>query len=82
MQPRTLEERITATGSIVADEAVELVSEVSGKVVSIAFEEGSVVKKGDVLLKINDEELAAQAARAESRVTLARAQAARQTQLR
>jgi len=81
VQPRTLEERITATGSIVADEAVELVSEVSGKVVSIAFEEGSVVKKGDVLLKINDEELAAQAARAESRVTLARAQAARQTQL-
>jgi len=81
VHPRNLEERITATGSIVADEAVELVSEVSGKVVSIAFEEGSVVKKGDVLLKINDEELAAQAARAESRVTLARAQAGRQTQL-
>jgi membrane fusion protein, multidrug efflux system len=48
---------------------------------SITFEEGSIVKKGDLLLKINDEELAAQAARAESRVTLARAQAARQNQL-
>lgn len=81
IQARSLEERITATGSIVADEAVELVSEVSGKVVSIAFEEGTEVKRGDVLLKINDEELAAQAARAESRVTLARAQAARQNQL-
>jgi membrane fusion protein (multidrug efflux system) len=81
IQPRLLTERITATGSIVADEAVELVSEVSGKVVSIAFEEGSAVKRGDLLLKINDEELAAQAARAESRVVLARAQAARQNQL-
>ena len=81
IQARSLDERITATGSIVADEAVELVSEISGKVVSIAFEEGSLVKKGDLLLKINDEELAAQAARAESRVTLARAQSARQNQL-
>lgn len=81
IQPRLLTERITATGSILADEGVELVSEVSGKVVLIAFEEGSVVKRGDLLLKINDEELAAQAARAESRVVLARAQAARQNQL-
>src|SRR5688500_12218207 len=48
IQPRTLEERIIATGSIVADEAVELVSEVSGKVMSITFEEGSIVKKGDL----------------------------------
>lgn len=81
IQPRSLEERITATGAIVADESVELVTEISGKVESIAFEEGSGVKRGDVLLKINDEELAAQAARAESRVTLARAQAERQKQL-
>lgn len=81
VQSRTLQERITATGAIVADESIELVSEVSGKVVSISFEEGSLVKAGDVLLKIDDTELAAQAARAESRVALARAQAGRQNQL-
>lgn len=81
VEPRTLEERITATGSVNADEAVEIVSEVSGKAVMVAFDEGSRVKQGDVLVKIDDRELAAQAARAESRVQLARAQAERQNQL-
>lgn len=81
VQSRPLQERITATGSIVADEAVELVSEVSGKVVEIAFDEGTRVRQGDVLLKIDPSELAAQAARAHSRVELARVQAMRQRQL-
>lgn len=81
IEPRTLAERVTATGSVTADEAVEIVSEVAGKVVAISFEEGGRVRRGDVLLKIDDQELAAQLARAESRASLARAQAARQGQL-
>lgn len=79
--PRLLQERVTATGSVAADEAVELVSEIAGKVVGLAFEEGSRVRAGDVLVKLDDAELAAQLARAESRVALARAQAERQKQL-
>ncbi len=79
VQPLT--ERITATGTLRADESVDLVSELSGKVVAIEFEEGTRVQRGAVLLKIDDSELRAQLARAQSRVSLARAQAERQKQL-
>lgn len=81
VEPRLLQERVTATGSVAADESVELVSEIAGKVVAMAFDEGARVKRGDVLVKLDDAELAAQLARAQSRVRLARAQAERQTQL-
>lgn len=81
IESRLLQERVTATGSIAADESVELVSEIAGKVTAMAFDEGSRVKQGEVLLKLEDAELAAQLARAVSRVELARAQAERQRQL-
>ncbi len=51
---------VNVTGTIVADENVDLNSEVSGKVESILFEEGQEVKKGAVLLLINDDELQAE----------------------
>jgi membrane fusion protein (multidrug efflux system) len=79
--PRLFKESITATGTLAADESVDLVSELSGKIVSIDFREDSRVSRGDVLLKIDDTELRAQLARAESRLNLARAQAKRQEQL-
>lgn len=78
IEPRLLQERVTATGSITADESLELVSEIAGKVVALAFDEGARVAKGDVLVKLDDAELLAQLTRAESRVELARAQAERQ----
>ncbi len=81
IEPRLLQERVTATGSVAADESVELVSEIAGKVIAMAFDEGARVKRGDVLVKLDDAELAAQFTRAESRVRLARAQAERQNQL-
>jgi len=79
--PRLLKEQITATGTLAADESVDLVSELSGKIVSIDFREDSKVSRGDVLLRIDDTELRAQLARAESRLNLAQAQARRQEQL-
>ena len=57
--PRKFEESITVTGSLRAEEGVDLQVEVSGKVVSINFIEGTAVKKGELLLKINDSELQA-----------------------
>lgn len=56
-------ETITATGTLRAQESVELQVEVSGKIVAINFKEGSPVKKGDLLVKINDAELQATLAR-------------------
>lgn len=81
VEPRLLHERVTATGSVTADESVDLVSEIAGKVMKLGFEEGAPVKKGDLLVQLDDAELSAQLARAESRLELAKAQAERQRQL-
>lgn len=60
VQPGPLENKIQATGSVIANEEVELRSELPGRIVNISFEEGSYVAKGALLLKIDDRELQAQ----------------------
>jgi membrane fusion protein (multidrug efflux system) len=65
LQPGMLENNITSTGTILANEDVEIRSEISGRIVSISFTEGSFVKKGDTLLRIDDRELKAQEKRLE-----------------
>ena len=71
VKPQKLDNRILTTGTIMANEEVELKTETSGKVVKILFKEGTRVKKGDLLVKINDEELQAQLSRAKSALNLA-----------
>ncbi|RWU05587.1 efflux RND transporter periplasmic adaptor subunit [Pedobacter chitinilyticus] len=51
---------IDITGSIEANEAVTLRSEVAGLVTGIYFKEGSNVSKGAALVKINDRDIQAQ----------------------
>jgi membrane fusion protein (multidrug efflux system) len=60
LKPQALENKIMTTGTVLANEEVELRSEVEGRVVQINFREGSRVGKGDLLIKINDAELQAQ----------------------
>ncbi len=60
VHPQTLNTRITATGSLLANEEVVLQPETSGKVEKILFKEGSVVSLGDLLVKINDDVLQAE----------------------
>jgi membrane fusion protein, multidrug efflux system len=60
VKPGHLDNRLIVTGSILSNESLELKSEISGKITKIAFGEGSRVKKGDVLVRINDEEIRAQ----------------------
>jgi membrane fusion protein (multidrug efflux system) len=74
-------EHLVATGSVLAEESVELTSEIAGKVVDVRFEEGSRVKKGDVLVKLDDSELRAELDRTLSQADLAELQAARQKEL-
>ena len=69
---------IPVTGLLVANEEVELVSETAGKVVKIAFEEGTLVKKGTLLVKVDDSDLQAQLARAEFQKELLAAKLERQ----
>ncbi len=51
---------VRSTGTLRPDEEVDLAFETSGKIVSIKFTEGTRVKKGDLLAKINDRPLQAQ----------------------
>ncbi|HUH27512.1 efflux RND transporter periplasmic adaptor subunit [Gelidibacter sp.] len=53
-------ENLTLSGTLEANEEIELRSEVSGIVESINFEEGSKVSKGQILFHVNDIELRAQ----------------------
>jgi membrane fusion protein, multidrug efflux system len=71
VKPGDVENDIVASGTIMANESVELKSEISGRVVGITFKEGSRVKKGDLLLRINDADLQAQLLRAEAQLRLA-----------
>ena len=76
-----LTERLATTGTVRANEEVEIVSEISGKISNIAFKEGSQVAAGQLLLKIDDSELIADRQRAVYRVDLAERAEARQQQL-
>jgi membrane fusion protein (multidrug efflux system) len=60
VKPGLLELSISAAGTLMPSEEVEVTTEVSGLVKSIHFDEGSIVKKGELLLRINDDELQAQ----------------------
>ena len=50
---QSLTDKVISTGSIIPDEEVDLSFESSGKVVNIYFSEGTHVKAGDLLAKIN-----------------------------
>ncbi len=76
-----MRERIRATGSLLADEAVDLAAEASGRVTRIAFREGSRVRRGQLLLTLNDAELRAQRERLRYRIELATTREDRQRRL-
>ncbi len=80
--PERLTERLSTTGTVRANEQVELVSEISGKIEEILFREGSRVKKGQLLLKIDDSELQAQREREVFRLELAERRERQKKQLR
>jgi len=71
VKPDKISNRIMATGTVLANEEVELRSEITGKVEQILFREGSWAKKGDLLVKINDSELQAQLMKLQSQEGLA-----------
>ncbi|MFN0255419.1 efflux RND transporter periplasmic adaptor subunit [Pedobacter ureilyticus] len=72
---------IEITGSIEANEAVTLRSEVAGLVTGIYFKEGSNVSKGTTLVKINDRDIQAQLREAITRQNLSASNENRAKQL-
>jgi membrane fusion protein, multidrug efflux system len=60
IKPEHFSKEVRSTGTLRPDEEVDLAFETSGKIISIKFTEGTRVKKGDLLAKINDRQLQAQ----------------------
>ena len=58
--PQEFADNLSLSGTLEANEEIELRTEVSGVVEQINFEEGSFVAKGQALVKVNDIELRAQ----------------------
>lgn len=79
--PTQMNELIYSTGSLIPDEEVELSFETSGKVVGIFFKEGTRVKKGVLLAKINDRPLQAQLLKLQAQHKLTEEREFRQRQL-
>ena len=60
VSPSTIYDKINSTGTVIANEEVELRNEIPGRVVHIYFKEGTHVNKGELLVKIFDNDLQAQ----------------------
>lgn len=52
---RTITRLVTATGKIQPEVEVKIAPEVSGEIVELPFREGAAVKKGDLLLRVKDD---------------------------
>lgn len=81
MEPQRLVEELATTGTILANERVELVSEVAGKITRIHFDEGGRVRKGELLVELDDSTLQAEAERIRYRLELAERREMRQREL-
>ena len=68
LKPGTISKRITTVGKLRANESVTIKAEMQGRIKEITFKEGTQVKKGDILIRFDDEELQAELARAEADV--------------
>lgn len=79
--PQRLKEALSATGGLHPWESIQLRTERPGIVREIAFVEGGKVRKGDLLVKIDDSELRAQLQRAEAELALAASSEKRQRDL-
>jgi membrane fusion protein (multidrug efflux system) len=59
-------DKFEVVGTIEADEAASIVSEIDAAVIELPFEEGSAVKRGRLIAHLDDSQLAAEVARTEA----------------
>jgi len=81
VQKESWESRVTAVGSLEAVQGVTVTAELTGKVVEIAFEPGSRVKAGDLLVQQDISVESAQLRAAEASMMLAKSNFDRSRQL-
>jgi membrane fusion protein, multidrug efflux system len=73
---------ISAIGSLLSDESVQVSAETNGRIAEVGFREGDRVAAGQVLFKLDGRIIAAQRADAEARLKLAEINYQRYTKLR
>lgn len=71
LKPQEFKDNLSLSGSLEANEQVDIRSEVTGVVQSINFDEGSKVNEEQILIKVNDIELRAQLSKVETAQKLA-----------
>lgn len=81
IKPEMLSNEVYASGTIMANEEVELRPELSGKITQLNFTEGTKVTKGQLLVKINDADLQATFKKLQLQHKLAEEKLNRQKQL-
>ncbi len=77
----TLEDVFRTKGVLIPDEEVSLSFETAGKITNIYFQEGTFVKKGQLLAKMNDKPLLAELQKLEAQIPLAQDRVVRQKSL-
>ncbi len=78
VRPRQLVATVTASGNIRARRAVDISSDVMGRVIELNVDEGDDVEQGQILLRIDPSQFEAAVARARASLSQAEAQAAQQ----
>lgn len=81
VQTEKVDDKIFSTGTLLPNEEVELRPEISGRVVNIYFDEGSQVKAGQLLVRMDASELEAQLKKLKVQEKLAQSEESRQNQL-
>ncbi len=81
VKPATLDNAITIPGTILPNEQIQVRSELSGRIEELNFKEGAFVKKGSLLVKVDDSELKAQLQKLHAQIEQAKADEQRKKQL-
>lgn len=63
---RPIEDRFEAVGTIEAEKAITVVSEINAAIISLPFREGSHIKQGTLIAQLDDTQLSAEVDRAEA----------------
>jgi membrane fusion protein, multidrug efflux system len=64
--PRSMADMFEGVGTIEAIEEIKVVSEIDGAVISLPFEEGKQISKGQLIAKLDDSQLSAEVSRSEA----------------
>jgi len=81
VEPRSVSENVEVPGTLLPAEETDIRSETSGRVVQINIQEGTIVPKGTVLVKLFDQDLKAQLNKLQVQLKIAEKTVERQKEL-